>query len=88
MQFAALNRDNATDIVSVNRDVWVINDGALYRHITVIYFNNFSIFRMLIYLNIRYLDRQKSHTIQPPFCRSYHLNVENKMELKLKYITK
>ena len=31
MQFAAVNRDNVKDIVSVHRDVWAITDVALYR---------------------------------------------------------
>jgi len=86
--FAELNRDNATDVVSVNNVVWVINAVALYRDITVIYFNNFSCFRMLIYLALRYHERQKSQIIRPLIYQIYHRNIEKAMEWKLNYIMK
>ena len=35
IRFAAVNRDNAKDVVSVRRDVRAINDMALYRGVNV-----------------------------------------------------
>ena len=85
LQFAAVNRDNATDVVSVNRVVWVINVVALYRGITVIYFNKFPSLRRSMYLSLQSLERQKSQTIRPPIDRIYHRNMDKIMGLKLYY---
>ena len=40
LQFAALNRDNVRDVVSVHRVVWAIKDVKLYRGLTVTNPNN------------------------------------------------
>ena len=73
LQLVALNLDEPTDVVSVNRVLWVMNDVALYRGITIIYFNNFPTFLQLIYLALQSLDRQKSQTIRPPIYRIYEI---------------
>ena len=36
LQFAAVNRDNVKDVVSVHRVVWVMNDIMLYRGFNLI----------------------------------------------------
>jgi len=53
LQFAAVNRDNVKDVVSVHRVVWAINDVTLYWGLTVINPNIISSLRMLIYRVIK-----------------------------------
>jgi len=76
LQFAAVNRDNVKDVVSVHRDVWAIVDVALYRGLTVKNFKIYYSFRLLIYLVVHYLDRHKSQTLRPPIYRNYHRKME------------
>jgi len=49
LQFAAVNRDNVKDVVSVHRVVWVINVVTLYRGLTVINTYIISSLRLLIH---------------------------------------
>jgi len=75
LQFAAVYRDDVKDVISVHTDVWSINYVALYRGLTVIYFNNISSFPILIFLSLTSLDRQNSHTFPasnlPTFLRKW-----------------
>ena len=48
MYIVAVNRNKVKDIVSVHRDVRTINGTVLYLGFTVIKFNNFPSFRILI----------------------------------------
>jgi hypothetical protein len=47
-----VNRPNVLDEISLQNVLWAVNGMALYRCLAVINFNNFSIFRLLIYLAI------------------------------------
>ena len=44
------NWNNMLDGISVQEDLWAINDVVLYGDLTVINFNNFSRFQQLVYL--------------------------------------
>jgi hypothetical protein len=48
VKFVAVNRDNVKDVVSAHTVLWVVIDVALYLCLTVIYFNNFPRFPLLI----------------------------------------
>jgi hypothetical protein len=51
MQGATIKNDKkVSDGISVQKVLWVINDVSLYRGFTVINFNRFSGFDLLIYL--------------------------------------
>jgi hypothetical protein len=65
-QIAAVNRDDVKYVFSVHIVVWAINNVALYRVLTVIYFNNFFNFPIEIFLFLKSLGRQNSLTLRPP----------------------
>jgi len=65
LQFLAVNRNNLKAVFSVRRVVLTIKYVAFYGVLLQFILNIFFIFRLLIYLTLRYLDRQKSKTIRP-----------------------
>ena len=52
LQFAAVNRHNLLDGIAVQNVLWAVNCAALHECLTVINFNTFSSFLLLIYLAI------------------------------------
>jgi hypothetical protein len=48
LQFAAVNRHNVLDGIAVQNLLWAVNFAALHGYLTVIDFNYFSSFRLLI----------------------------------------
>ena len=57
-----VNRDNVKDTFSVQQVVWAINYVELYRGLNVSNVSNLSI-RLLMYLALQSLDRQKSQML-------------------------
>ena len=86
LQFAAVNRDNMKEVFSVHTVVWTVNDVELYRGLTVINFIIFPRFRLLIYLALQSLDRQKSQTLSLQIYRMYYRKIEKMKSLKLNCI--
>jgi hypothetical protein len=82
LKFEAVNRDKVKDVVSVHTVVWAIIDVALYRSLTVIYFNNFPSLPQLIFLALNSLDRYNSQT-WPPIYRNYQRKMEKIKGFKL-----
>ena len=71
LDFAAVNRHDALDGIAVRKVLWAVNDAALCRDITVINFNNFSNFRLLM---------QKSRMLRlKKFRILYHLRDQKKV---------
>jgi hypothetical protein len=69
LQFAVVNRHKILDGIAVQNDLCAVNCAALRRCLTVIDFNNFSSFLLLIYLTIYFLDGQKSRMLRLKKCR-------------------
>ena len=63
-QFAAVNRHNILDGVVVRNVLWAVNCAALHGCLSVVNFNNFSSFRLRIYLANWFLDRQNSRMLR------------------------
>jgi hypothetical protein len=83
VKFAAVNRDNVKDVVSAHTVLWAVIDVALYRSLTVIYFNNFSRFPLLIFLALKSLYKQNSQTFRPSIYRNYHRKMQKIKGFKL-----
>ena len=71
-----------------SQSVWAKNVVAIYRGLTVINFNDFPTFRLILYLALQSNDTQKSQTLQSQIYRLNHRKMENIKQLKLKYIMK